>query len=57
MSERITRRSFLVAAVAAAGGIALGVLRWTGREARRMIRIPFKPFDRSRLREPHDLAG
>lgn len=60
MSKKTTRRGFLLAALAAGGCLALGMLRVTGRAARHtvsMVRIPLKPFFRDRLREPHDLAG
>jgi hypothetical protein len=60
MSAEQTRRGFLLRVAAAAGLAGLAVLGITGRAAlwtARRIRIPVKPFDRARLREPHDLAG
>ena len=60
MSGRITRRSFLRSALVAAGAAGLflaGLAGRAGRAAARAIRIPVKPFDPTRLEDPHDLAG
>ena len=56
----MTRRTFLGRALAAAGVAGLAAIGLAGRAARwtaERIRIPLKPFDRERLRDPHDLAG
>ena len=56
----MNRRDFLRTALAAAGLAGLAALGLLGRATRwtvDRIRIPLKPFDRGRLRDPHDLAG
>jgi len=60
MTGRPTRRGFLLRAAAGAAAIALGVTGLARRGARtvaRAFRIPVKPLDPARLRDPHDLAG
>lgn len=55
-----TRRGFLLAALGAAGAAALvaaGLLRRGALAATARFRIPMKPFEPERLRDPHDLAG
>lgn len=60
MNPGCTRRAFLLRVLGLAGagalaalGLAGGAARWTARA----VSIPFKPFRRDRLRDPHDLAG
>lgn len=63
----MNRRGFLLRAAGFAGAAGLVVLGLagragrlaarTGRLAARAVRIPFRPFDRAKLRDPHDLVG
>jgi hypothetical protein len=56
----MNRRGFLLRTAGFAGAAGLVVLGLAGRARRiaaRTVRIPFKPFERRKLRDPHDLAG